>query len=112
MRGTVYSVLVPEYPSRESAMCSCPDFGRRGLGTCKHVEASLLWLEEHRAEAAPDPAALDPASVEECWKEIDRQIDRVNSDAHPSPLTVRVPGSILYRRPSRNLGAASGTRLR
>jgi hypothetical protein len=95
---TVYSVLLPEYPSRESAMCSCPDFGRRGLGTCKHIEAGLLWLESHPEEAAPDPRAADRTWVEEQWKEIDRRIVRLISIHRPSPLAIRSPGSVLFFR--------------
>ncbi|MFZ1022966.1 MAG: hypothetical protein WAN87_02375 [Thermoplasmata archaeon] len=95
---TVYTVLFPEFPSRARAMCSCPDFGRRGLGTCKHIEASLLWLEDHPSEAAPDPRAGDRSRVEECWKEVDRRIGRWSSGVPLTPLGIRAPGSVLYWR--------------
>jgi hypothetical protein len=99
IHGTVYTVLFPEFPSRTSAMCSCPDFGRRGFGTCKHLEASLLWLEAHPEEAAPDPRALDRSRVEECWEEIDRRLDQGTPRGPPTPRSLRRPGSVLYQRP-------------
>jgi hypothetical protein len=48
--GGKYRVLVPDFPSREGAQCSCLDFLTRGLGTCKHLEAAL-------AHAAAEPPA-------------------------------------------------------
>ena len=53
---TVYLVLLPEFPARTSALCTCTDFARRGLGTCKHIEAGVPWLEAH-----PDAVPLRPA---------------------------------------------------
>ena len=51
---THYQVVLPEYPSGEAQFCSCPDFARRGIGTCKHVEAATAWL------AAPPELARPP----------------------------------------------------
>lgn len=53
--GQTYRVLVPTFPDRDGAQCTCPDFLTRGLGTCKHLEATLA-----QAAASPPPA-LDPA---------------------------------------------------
>ncbi|MGA7860825.1 MAG: hypothetical protein WCB19_03090, partial [Thermoplasmata archaeon] len=44
---THYQVFLPEYPSGEARFCSCVDFSRKGIGTCKHVEAATAWLESH-----------------------------------------------------------------
>lgn len=79
---TRYEVLFPAFPSRESAFCSCEDFARRGIGTCKHVEAAWLWLSEH-PEAAVAPATAAPPGL---WEEIDRRA----SHPRPGPMTRRV----------------------
>lgn len=42
--GMKYSVEIREIGSRQFA-CNCVDFRINGLGTCKHVEAVLLYLE-------------------------------------------------------------------
>lgn len=63
-------------------MCTCTDFSRSGLGTCKHVEAAFRWIHAHPQEAAdPDPGASEPAPD---WKEIDRRIHSVPADASPA----------------------------
>ncbi|MGI0131798.1 MAG: hypothetical protein ACREDK_01685 [Thermoplasmata archaeon] len=91
IRQTHYLVLLPAAPSQESAMCVCIDFARRGLGTCKHLEATRLWLTEHPGPlpVAPDP---DPSPV---WVEVDaRQAVRVGGVDGPD---LRRVGSVLYR---------------
>ena len=42
--GLVYSVEIRDVAQRQFA-CDCVDFRINGLGTCKHVEAVLLYLE-------------------------------------------------------------------
>ena len=42
--GLTYAVEVRDVAARQSA-CTCQDFRKNGLGTCKHVEAVLLHLE-------------------------------------------------------------------
>lgn len=42
--GMIYQVEVRDIKGR-SFSCSCPDFRTAGLGTCKHVEATLIWLK-------------------------------------------------------------------
>lgn len=42
--------------------CTCPDFRINGLGTCKHIEATRIWLKRrHKGEvrngSAPHPTA-------------------------------------------------------
>ena len=67
--GLTYSVEVRDLRLRQFA-CNCVDFRINGLGTCKHVEAVLLFLEARfkrlfqkaaangagRLEVLPDPA--------------------------------------------------------
>jgi len=68
--GMTYSVEVRDVRQRQFA-CDCVDFRINGLGTCKHVEAVLLYLEARyrrlfkvavqngaaRIDIVPDPAA-------------------------------------------------------
>lgn len=42
--GMTYQVEIRDLKDR-SFSCSCPDFRTAGLGTCKHVEATLIWLK-------------------------------------------------------------------
>ena len=85
---TDYLVMLPEFPSDSVRLCTCSDFARRGLGTCKHVEAAARWLRTH-PDAPPVPlAGALPASPEGVWEEIDRRL------ARDGPLS---------RRPAREL---------
>ena len=68
--GGIYSVEIRSL-SRQSFACTCVDFRTNGLGTCKHIEATLLHLEaRHRRnfreaqkreppflDIVPDPAS-------------------------------------------------------
>ncbi|MCF7674421.1 MAG: DEAD/DEAH box helicase [Akkermansiaceae bacterium] len=42
--GMVYQTEIRDLANRSFA-CSCPDFRINGLGTCKHIEATLIWLK-------------------------------------------------------------------
>jgi hypothetical protein len=101
LRKTRYRVLVPSYPSADGAMCSCTDFATRGLGTCKHIEAARLWLDERRAsgEISLRPVApIDGAErVDAVWTAIDRGLEARRADRSPASARLRAPGSALYR---------------
>jgi hypothetical protein len=72
IHGTAYSVLLPGRPGNEVALCTCTDFARRGLGTCKHIEAATRWLAEH--PDAPPLRARPPIEVRrDAWAAIDRR---------------------------------------
>ncbi len=98
LHGTAYRVLLPEYPSAGSAMCTCTDFARRDLGTCKHIEAGVRWLSTHpdappllpRRRASPPLAGL--------WREVDRRLARRGGTAEPESLAWRRPGDLLFER--------------
>jgi len=48
--GMTYQVEIRDLASR-SFSCTCPDFRTAGLATCKHVEATLIWLKRrHKGE--------------------------------------------------------------
>jgi hypothetical protein len=98
LHGTTYRVLLPEFPQVTSALCTCTDFARRGLGTCKHIEAGYRWLTDH-----PDPAPLLPRGrtlprLTGVWKEIDRRLARVARETGPESGRWRRPGEILFER--------------
>jgi SNF2 family DNA or RNA helicase len=43
--GIAYTVEIRD-PERFINRCACPDYEGNGLGTCKHIEAVLLWLRK------------------------------------------------------------------
>jgi len=95
LHRTAYLVMRPTYPDREPALCTCTDFARRGLGTCKHIEAVDRWLPNH-ADATPSPApksSVRPASV---WHEIDRRLERETKAGRPAALRFRDAGATLF----------------
>jgi superfamily II DNA or RNA helicase len=42
--GMIYQVEIRDLNERAFS-CTCPDFRINGLGTCKHIEATLIWLK-------------------------------------------------------------------
>jgi len=49
--GRTYAVELRELGERPVAACECVDFRINGLGTCKHVEAVLAWVQRCRKVA-------------------------------------------------------------
>jgi len=93
---TSYRVLLPEYPLRESALCTCTDFARRGLGTCKHVEAGWDWLRGLGSlPEAPSAPAIVPAPAE-TWNEIDRRLASLIRSGPRRVREVEAAGSVLF----------------
>jgi len=43
--GMTYQVEIRDLGDPPAVSCTCPDFRRNGLGTCKHVEAVRIWLK-------------------------------------------------------------------
>jgi hypothetical protein len=98
IHGTAYTVLLPEFPSLSSALCSCTDFARRGLGTCKHIEAAHRWRSQH-PDAIPDRPPADPARRGgPVWREIDRRLRELSGDPRPPSLRYRRPGDVLFEK--------------
>ncbi|MCI4373788.1 MAG: hypothetical protein L3K02_09150 [Thermoplasmata archaeon] len=96
LHRTLYRVMIPAFPDRTVALCTCSDFARRGLGTCKHIEAGGRWMERHPSAPPTFPGpAFDPAPV---WAEIDRKIDAPSRPATPESLRWRAAGATLYER--------------
>jgi hypothetical protein len=89
-RQTHYTVFVPAYPDRAGAFCGCVDFARRDLGTCKHLEAAWLWLEDHpEARTVPPLPAAGPR-----WATVDRRLRHLPTSG-PSARRIRYAGGAL-----------------
>ncbi len=96
LHRTSYRVMLPAFPDRSITLCTCADFARRGLGTCKHIEAGGRWLERHPNVAASFPATtLDASSV---WQEIDRRLETPPRPSAPESLRWREAGATFYER--------------
>jgi hypothetical protein len=95
---TSYRVLFPEFPLRDSALCTCTDFARRGLGTCKHLEAGWSWLQELPELPEAPVAAPTDRPPGELWKEIDRRLDRLGRSAPARIREVEKAGAPLYEQ--------------
>jgi hypothetical protein len=98
LHHSVYEVLLPTWPDPAVALCTCTDFARRGLGTCKHVEAARRFLERH--PTAPIEGPVPPASDgTAAWAEIDRRLADPVRPGTPESLAWRRAGAVLYERP-------------
>jgi hypothetical protein len=79
--GGKYRVMLPSFPSREGAQCSCPDFLTRGLGTCKHLEAVLAY-----AALNPPPRPPPPRAERFPWEDLERSGDRLAEEVDQKGL--------------------------
>lgn len=91
--------MLPEFPARTSALCTCEDFARRGLGTCKHIEAAYRWKTEH-PEVPPLLTRDRPASrTRGVWREVDRRLAGALARTEAADLRKwRRAGTVLYDR--------------
>ena len=74
VHGTRYLVLAPDSGGETLLLCPCPDFGRRDVGTCKHVEAVRLHLAQPEG---PVPAGVDRTRsdrTEPVWLKIEEAL--------------------------------------
>jgi len=95
LHRTAYLVMLPGYPDRTPALCTCTDFARRGLGTCKHLEAADRWLANH-ADATPSPPPKPSVQPPVVWSEIDRRLERGPRPGRPLSLRIRYAGAALF----------------
>jgi hypothetical protein len=91
---THYPVFLPAYPSWDGAFCGCTDFARRGLGTCKHLEAARIWLSEDPTRAGHLLPAFEGGAV---WKAIDRGLSELRKESLARSPTLRRAGTALFR---------------
>ncbi len=95
LRGTSYRTMFPTYPSHEAALCTCVDFARRGLGTCKHLAASERWLAEHGSDLPTPPEPRPDRPPAAVWAEIDRRLASSPPSARAA-VRLRWAGAVLF----------------
>jgi hypothetical protein len=96
---TRYRVLFPEPPGREGALCTCTDFARRGLGTCKHVEAAWDWLDGR--SGLPNPPGRGPETpAAPIWAEVDERLRRLGREVEDIRELERVGSALFEDRPA------------
>jgi hypothetical protein len=96
LHGTVYLVMLPEFPARTSALCTCTDFARRGLGTCKHIEAGLRWAVGHPDAPPLREPRQEPARVTGAWRRIDQRTAAARRDKSQESRAWRKAGAVLF----------------
>jgi hypothetical protein len=88
--------MLPEYPERAAALCTCTDFARRGLGTCKHIEAGIRWLADHPDARPLRPSGSEGPRLSTVWKKVDQRLATLAKDPAPTSRRWRRPGALLY----------------
>jgi len=81
--GRTYRVAL-RGPGLFENYCSCPDFAVNTLGTCKHIEAMLMRLRQHRRKAL-ETAAYKRTRASVALQYGDTIEVRLNLPASPSP---------------------------
>ncbi len=79
--GLTYSVEVRDVGQRQFA-CECVDFRINGLGTCKHVEAVLLWLQARHARLFKEAAENGSTRLEVLPDPLHDSLRLVNGHVH------------------------------
>jgi hypothetical protein len=84
--GMTYQVEVRDVATR-SFSCTCPDFRTAGLGTCKHIEATLIWLKRrHKADYKLAETRTSPhlhLVPDGEWLRIERDFKRMPNSLRP-----------------------------
>ncbi len=86
--------MLPEFPRRSAELCTCTDFARRGLGTCKHIEAAYAWAIAHPESPPLRPSRSSVVVGAPTWKEIDRRLTTTSKG--PEALRIRRAGAALF----------------
>lgn len=94
IHGTEYLVMLPEYPAQSGSLCTCTDFARRGLGTCKHIEAGVRWVSDH--PDAPPLRAPDGPHTTGVWKKVDQRLASSVRDLSTPSRRWRRAGAVLF----------------
>jgi hypothetical protein len=95
LHQTRYRVLLPGYPARDGAMCTCTDFARRGIGTCKHLEAGWIWLEANPLPNTHRKVGRKTREIQALWREIELRQSRLPAPADLRGVDLRAPGAVL-----------------
>jgi len=104
---TAYLVLLPEHPRPGVSLCTCTDFARRGLGTCKHIESALRWLDGH-PEATPPPRAPSAVRSPDPWVEIERRLAERENERRLTWRSLARPGEALLAGAIPRTGGGNG----
>jgi len=88
--------MLPEFPSGSSALCTCTDFARRGLGSCKHIVAADRWFRANPEAPAGGKEIESPRRLSEVWREIDRRLADLDSARRADVRKITRPGAALY----------------
>ncbi len=99
INGMTYQVEIRDFVDRVFS-CSCPDFRTAGLGTCKHVEATLIWLKrrqksDFRAAGISGSTRIDLVPAGDTLR-----IERNLSELPPSLRPLFDPAGRLQRPPT------------
>ncbi len=108
LRRTAYWVLLPAFPERDVALCTCPDFGLRGLGTCKHLEAVWLWLSDPEHTVLESRHGVGGPDAARAWREIDRRLDPTSRGPASANRRLHFAGDALFELPTAPLRGSSG----
>jgi predicted nucleic acid-binding Zn finger protein len=94
-----YRVAFPALPDLELRFCSCVDFARRGMGTCKHVEAAILWVADRAEASGVDLRVDEPETVPSArwWAVVDQHLAESRVGSTITPRSLRLVGALLYR---------------
>jgi hypothetical protein len=104
--------MLPEFPASSGGLCTCSDFARRGLGTCKHIVAAERWLRSHPDAKPPEGTTPNPRAAESVWKEVDL---RLAERGVAEPLDIREvsrPGEVLLAEEARPVRERSAEKER
>ena len=96
VRGSRYRVFLPAYPELEPIVCECTDYSRRGLGTCKHIEAAREWLAHDAPAGRAGEGSTGEPAPGRLWREIDARQAHRGRDPAPESLAWRRPGAALF----------------
>ncbi len=81
--GMIYQVEIRDLNERAFS-CSCPDFRISGLGTCKHVEATLIWLKRRHKGDVRAAEQLGSNRIDVVPAENTLRIERNRTNLTPS----------------------------
>ncbi len=87
LHDTRYRVIVA---GDDFAVCGCPDFDRRALGTCKHIEAARRLARLRPTAPVTRPERIDPPSdAAALWERAEAMAERPWAAAPNGPGLLR-----------------------
>ena len=109
--GMTYQVEVRDLKERTFS-CTCPDFRINGLGTCKHIEATLIWLKRRfkgdvRLAEKSDSSRIDIVPSDDSIR-VERNLTKLPASLSPCVRlsTQMETCSAILLKPSKNSAVA------